>query len=93
MAKTVTQIQFPGSNSPTFIIKDGESYYVTQSVAKYDRSLSKTEAQVQGYDGVRQLFNQLATTGHPLAGHRRDAVAVPAQNNISMFQHVSDDFQ
>jgi hypothetical protein len=88
MAKTVTQIQFPGSNSPTFIIKDGESYYVTQSVAKYDRDLAKTEAQSEGYDGVRQLFDQLAT-----AGHRREAVAVPAQNNISMFQHVSDDFQ
>ncbi len=39
---TITRVQLGGSSEPTFVIKDGETYYVTQSVATYDLAKAKT---------------------------------------------------
>jgi len=86
MAKTVTQVQLPGSNSPTFIIYSGEAYYVTQSVAKYDRRLAKTAEQEADIDAVRELYERARASGG-----NRDAAELPPQNNIMSFQHVVTD--
>ena len=86
MANTLTQVQLSGSNSPTFIIKSGDAYFVTQSVANYDPKLATTEAQRADIASVAELFANAQKSGGS-----RDAVELPPQNNVMSFQHVSSD--
>lgn len=86
MAKTETQVKLSGSNSPTFIIKVGEAYYVTQSVAKYDKAQATTPEQQQDVDAVIKLFDDTMKSGGG-----REAVQLPLQNNVMSFQHVQSE--
>jgi hypothetical protein len=76
-----TTVQLGGSNNPTFIIKCGDIYYVTQSVAVYDPSKASTDIQRQNI----KLLGDLLDSASECDCH---CAKVPPANNIVSFQQT-----
>jgi hypothetical protein len=84
---TSTNITLGGSLEPTFVIKCGDVYYVTQSVAPYDPAKATTQAQREDVERIRKLFDD----ARKAAADCCDCVKLPPENNVLAFQHTGDD--
>ena len=80
---TITRVQLGGSSEPTFIIKDGETYYVTQSVATYDLALAKTDQETADIQNLISIFDAAKKAGDTV-----EAVKLPKSNNVMAFQQT-----
>ena len=80
---TITRVQLGGSSDPTFVIKDGETYYVTQSVAVYDPATATTEQEKADIANLISIFEAAKK-----AGNSCEAVRLPKANNVMMFQQT-----
>jgi hypothetical protein len=80
---TITRVQLGGSSEPTFIIKDGETYYVTQSVATYDLAKAKTAQEKSDVENLVRIFEAAKKAGDSV-----EAVKLPKANNVMSFQQT-----
>ena len=80
---TITRVQLGGSNDPTFVIKDGETYYVTQSVAAYDLKQAKSDQEKADVEALIRIFEAAKKAGDSV-----EAVKLPKSNNVMSFQQT-----
>lgn len=80
---TITRVQLGGSSDPTFIIKDGETYYVTQSVATYDLAKAQTAQEKTDVENLVRIFEAAKKAGDSV-----EAVKLPKSNNVMSFQQT-----
>lgn len=80
---TITRVQLGGSSEPTFIIKDGETYYVTQSVATYDPAQAKSAQEKTDIENLVRIFEAAKKAGDSV-----EAVRLPKANNVMSFQQT-----
>jgi|APHig6443718053_1056840.scaffolds.fasta_scaffold352249_2 hypothetical protein len=80
---TITRVELGGSSDPTFIIKDGETYYVTQSVATYDLAKAKTAQEKSDVENLVRIFEAAKKAGDSV-----EAVKLPKSNNVMAFQQT-----
>ncbi|MBB4632371.1 hypothetical protein [Sphingosinicella soli] len=80
---TITRVQLGGSSEPTFIIKDGETYYVTQSVATYNPAEATTDQEKSDIKSLIGIFEAAKKAGGSV-----EAVKLPKANNVMSFQQT-----
>ncbi|WBX85441.1 hypothetical protein [Sphingosinicella microcystinivorans] len=80
---TITRVQLGGSSDPTFVIKDGETYYVTQSVATYDLKQAKSDQEKADVEALIRIFEAAKKAGDSV-----EAVKLPKSNNVMSFQQT-----
>ena len=80
---TITRVELGGSSDPTFIIKDGETYYVTQSVATYDLAKAQTAQEKTDVENLVRIFEAAKKAGDSV-----EAVKLPKSNNVMSFQQT-----
>ncbi len=80
---TITRVELGGSSDPTFIIKDGETFYVTQSVATYDLKQAKTAQEKSDVENLIRIFEAAKKAGDAV-----EAVKLPKSNNVMSFQQT-----
>lgn len=69
--------------SPHFILKVGEKYFVTLAVWEYDKRHATTDRDRHGCDEIAELFNKLSKEGHTAP-----AVLVPARFYVMEAGHT-----
>lgn len=81
---TITRIELGGSNDPTFIIKCGDEYYVTQSVATFNSADAATDQERKDIANLKAIYEAAKKEGAVC-----EAVKLPKSNNVMAFQQTS----
>jgi len=62
----------PALSAPTFIIKDGDKYYLTLALWEYDKGQAKTEEEREGCAAIADLYRTGTTVEAKLTPYQLD---------------------